>query len=783
MSARTEISIILSAVDRASGALREVADATDSLADRFSSLKDIAKVAAGVVLGELAHDALGALTSSLSDASGAFIDYESTLVRITAAMGLTGEEAAKMREELAKVAESQTDLGFTAVEAAEALESLVKAGLEGEDAAKALRSALEMARLEGISTEQAANLLVATLNQFGLSAEDAGRALDVLVNASALGIDAASDFATGLSYVGTIASMMGLSLEETTAALVAMNNAGINAASAGRYLASMLTDLINKGKGVTPTFETIDRALREGTIDYDRLRDAIADVIPELAGLKEEVGETDMLFEAFLEMVQRGEVTTEQYAEILKKCGFEVNQLGFSIYNADGSMKSLNEIVQLLNARLSGFATQAERDAYLTEIFGEQGRRAAAVLVQMSGEFGTLTAKIGESGTATQMVNEILNTTAGRLAQAHAESVNASMGFGQLTAGVQQAFTQFTAFLGPLGGVVNNLGPSMLQGAIAGVTTALPSLIGNVGALTNAFGAMGGLISGTIIPLLTNPLTLAIGGVALAAVGLYMAWENNWLGIRDLTNNVVGALQTSLGGFVNWLTSGWSSLVNALRSAWSGFTSGVSRAFSRFAGWFKDNWTVVFGPAGVIYTAWRNNWLGIRDVFMNVWASIQNAVINGVKTIQDALGGLWRGFQDTLSGIQNATGSALKSIQDAFAGAGNAIVSGAQGLYNALVGGSIWTDMFRRMIDVAEKSFEEIGRIADRGMGRFSAEVAAEPPMGGNIVTVTGPLVTVYGSVNEERLARLIQEKLRNVLIESTSSAAPTKRIRIAGVG
>jgi len=237
LSARTEINIILSAVDRASGALREVADATDSLADKFSSLKDIARVAGAVLLGEVAHDALGALTSSLLDASNAFIDYESPLVRITAAMGLTGEEAAKMREELRRVAENQADLGFSAVEAAEALESLVKAGLEGDDAAKALRSALEMARLEGTSTEQAANLLVATLNQFGMNAEDAGKALDVLVNTSALGIDAASDFAQALSYVGPAASMMVLSLEEVTAALVAMNNAGVQASSAGRYLA------------------------------------------------------------------------------------------------------------------------------------------------------------------------------------------------------------------------------------------------------------------------------------------------------------------------------------------------------------------------------------------------------------------------------------------------------------------------------------------------------------------------------------------------------------------
>jgi len=292
---------------------------------------------------------------------------------------------------------------------------------------------------------------------------------------------------------------------------------------------------------------------------------------------------------------------------------------------------------------------------------------------------------------------------------------------------------------------------------------------------------MGGLISGTIIPLLTNPLTLAIGGVALAALGLYMAWENNWFGIRDITNNIVSALQTSLGNFVSWLTNGWNNLTSALQNAWGNFTSGVSNAFSAFADWFKDNWTVVFGPAGVIYTAWRNNWFGIRDVFMNVWNEIQNAVVSGVKAIQNALGSLWKGFQDTLNGIQNATGNTLKSIQDAFAAAGNAIVSGAQGLANALVGHSIWTDMLERMVSVTEKSLGKIKEIASESMGKFESEIAVQPATGGNIITVTGPLVSVYGSVDEERLARLIQEKLKTVLIENSSNAAPTKRIRITG--
>ena len=604
MDKRLEIEIRFKAyVEQVKNSLEKLGSSINGLSRELSDLGSISKMVAATIIGDLAIDALDTLQNSLTQASASFIDLESTLVRITAAMGVTGDEAARLREEFLEVAKRQTDLGYTAGEAAQALESLVKAGLEGEQAVKALRAALEMARIEGISTEQAANLLVATLNQFGMSAEDAGRALDVLINASMLGIDAASDFATGLSYVGTIAHQMGLSLEETTAALVAMNNAGLAAESAGRYLAAMLTDMINKS-----------------------------------------------------------------------------DKLGFSIYDADGKMRSLNEIIQLLRIHLESFGTQAERDAYLTEIFGSQGRRAAAVLLQMSGEFADLTAAMAQEGSANQMVNEIMNTTAGRLAKVHAESANASLGFGQLTAGVQEAFASFTTFLGPLAQVAQGLGPSLLQGAITGVTMALPQLISNIGGVSAAFSAMSGLISTSIIPLLTNPLTLAIAGVGVAVAGLYMAWQNNWFGIRDITAGVV----------------------DTLLNAWNNFTSWLTEAADGGISWFQDNWMIFFGPAGILYKAWEENWLGIRDFTDGVVRELEN-MFSG---FMDYLGDVWDGIA---SSAQSAWDGLVNTITNAF----NSITSKTDAAVNQV--NSKMLSMRRNMVNVGNTAVETGNKVASLG--------------------------------------------------------------------
>jgi phage-related protein len=176
------------------------------------------------------------------------------------------------------------------------------------------------------------------------------------------------------------------------------------------------------------------------------------------------------------------------------------------------------------------------------------------------------------------MVNEIMNTTAGRLAKVNAESQNASLGFGGLTAQVKEAFAGFTTLLGPLASVTQALGPSLLQGAVAGLTSALPLLIANVGGLHAAFGAVSTFVSGSLIPLLTNPLTLAIMGVIAAAGLLYMAWQNNWGGIRDVTDRVVKYLRDVLGGFFDWVKGvvdmfgGW---IKSIQDWWSGLVGKV----------------------------------------------------------------------------------------------------------------------------------------------------------------------------------------------------------------
>ena len=213
----------------------------------MGSVGSIVQGFAGAGVMGAASAAVNEVVEALQAALETYIEFESSMVDVSSASGLTGDALAQLTEDLQEAAMAAgVEFRVGATEAMRAMESLVKAGMEGEDAITALNASLTLAGIEGMNTAEASNLLVGVLNMYSMEAEEAAHATDVLVNASIAGIGTASEFAKGLSYVGGRAAQLGFSLEETTAALVALNNQGINATSAGQSLNMMFTSMIQK---------------------------------------------------------------------------------------------------------------------------------------------------------------------------------------------------------------------------------------------------------------------------------------------------------------------------------------------------------------------------------------------------------------------------------------------------------------------------------------------------------------------------------------------------------
>jgi hypothetical protein len=129
----------------------------------------------------------------------------------------------------------------------------------------------------------------ATLNQFGLDASESGRVADnmaVLFGSSALDLE---KFDTAMRTVGPTAHALGISLEDTGSALGVLVNAGLDASTAGTALTKAFTTLVQNG---TPANEVLGK-LTNGNLSVSEAFSVFGDragkIIPILQGTTEQI--------------------------------------------------------------------------------------------------------------------------------------------------------------------------------------------------------------------------------------------------------------------------------------------------------------------------------------------------------------------------------------------------------------------------------------------------------------------------------------------------------------
>ncbi|MFI0912488.1 phage tail tape measure protein [Streptomyces abikoensis] len=161
---------------------------------------------------------------------------------------VTSASGAEMIQAAAKARELGADLkipGTSAAKAADAMLELAKAGQTSTSSIANAKAAMQLAAADNLSAADSAKYLGDIMDQFGLSSNNAGRAADVL----AAGANAASgglqDIYTAMSYTGPIANQLGVSLEDTAAAVGLLARQGILGSKAGTALRGLFTNLAN----------------------------------------------------------------------------------------------------------------------------------------------------------------------------------------------------------------------------------------------------------------------------------------------------------------------------------------------------------------------------------------------------------------------------------------------------------------------------------------------------------------------------------------------------------
>lgn len=274
------------AVKGAARVNRELSN-TGSHVDRLRTQVNQLGGAWGSMLGQLA--ATVGIAMGIQQVVTLLADFDRGMAQVAAITGAAGDELKDLRD-AAKEVGATTE--FNARQGAEALLALGQAGLSAADSIIALPSTVDLATAAQVDLATAATLTTESLSIFGLAAGQAGRVADVFAAASARSNASATGLGEAMKMVGPIAAALGMSLEETAAAISVLNNAGIKGSAAGTGLRSVLASLSAPSGVARDAIEGLGLKLE----DLNPQTNSLTDIVRKLGAAGLDAGEAFKIF-------------------------------------------------------------------------------------------------------------------------------------------------------------------------------------------------------------------------------------------------------------------------------------------------------------------------------------------------------------------------------------------------------------------------------------------------------------------------------------------------------
>lgn len=169
-----------------------------------------------------------------------FQGFELQMAKVKAVSGATGEEFKALEADAKRLGASTI---FSASQVAELQTEFAKLGFTAPQITQVTEATLALAQATDSELARAAEVAGSTLRGFGLDVSETTRVTDVMAKSFSTSALDMEKFAESMKYVAPIANAAGVSVEETTAMLAVLANAGISGSQAGTSLRRILTDL------------------------------------------------------------------------------------------------------------------------------------------------------------------------------------------------------------------------------------------------------------------------------------------------------------------------------------------------------------------------------------------------------------------------------------------------------------------------------------------------------------------------------------------------------------
>lgn len=608
-------------------------------------------------------------------------DFEGQMSRV-------GAIAGSSKSQLKAMSDQAVDLGaktsLSASEVAKGMEELAALGMNTNQIMKAMPGVISAAEASGSDLATTATIMASSLNSFNLKASDSGHVADLLATAAN---DSAADvqyMGDALKYAGTPAHSLGVTLEDTSAAIEVMSNSGLEGSQAGTALRASFIRLAKPSAQSQKAIDKLGISLSNSKGEFVGMPNLIGQFKDALQGMTKDqklayvaqiVG-TEAA-SGFLALIDAGPAKLKKYSDSLKNSNGASKEAADKMKdNLKGSLEQLGGAFESLGITIgTAFAPVLRGLAKAVTFLVEKFNNMPTPLIVLTTIFVGLGAAIGP-----------LLVLTGILAHS---IVGISEATTLLTAteGGQAFFTKFGAnikgILPKIGGLITKIP------LIGGLMTALTGPIGIAVAAIAAIG-VAFVVAYKKSETFRNIVNAVINPVKNAFIGLWNVIKQFGAGIKAVFSNDTGkGLNIFKKILPDEAARQFTSTLLMIRGAYNDFINFIKSISTAIGLYFRAFWkengasivasfNVIKAGVTIILTTLYNNIIkpllaGIKNAFSIIFGGIKKIVINvftGIRMVVQ--GGLTaiRGIINIFKGLFTGDFSLMwQGIKQVFSGA------------------------------------------------------------------------------------------------------------------
>lgn len=560
-------------------------------------------------------------------------DFEAQMSRVKAISGATGDTFEQMKQQA-------IDLGaktaFSAKESAAGMENLASAGFSAQEIMKAMPGLLDLAAVSGGDVALASENTATALRGFGLEASEAGHVADVFARAAADTNAEVGDMGEALKYVAPVANSMGISLEETAAAIGIMSDAGIKGSQAGTTLRGALSRLARPTKAMQDTMDNLGVSFYDADGKMKPLKTQVELLKKAFEGLTPEQQQNALV-------TLYGQESLSGMMALIDKGPDTLGKLTKSLKDSDGAADDMARTMQ------------DNMNSSIEQMFG--AFESAAIVIQ-----------------------KILAPSIKKVADAISGLVEKFVSAPESTQRLVVA----------IGAIAIAIGPVLY--ALGMLVKAFQTMKVGLGVLGNEISLFKKL--GSAIGFLTSPVGLVIAAVALLVVGFIYLWNTSedfrnfwiglWEGIKSAVSSAVEWIQNAWKSTGEWFNNLWKSIKEGADNVWTT----IQEAPGKAADWIKNKWTET-------KEFFSSIWDGIKEAASSAWEGIVNILAPYVIAIKNVFQPMIDFFTNLWSQIGSIAGSAWEIIKTAVMGPILLLIDLITGNFNQLKedASMLWTTL------------------------------------------------------------------------------------------